>query len=678
LELPIDHFRLLGVSPASDAQTALQMLQQRLDRPPGEGYSTETLDSRADLLRSSADLLSDTKRRARYEADLTALASGGGDVIAALDIASSLEVGGLLLLLEAGQNLDCFELASRSLQPPRAPALGSSREADLTLVAGQACLAGAHELQQQRRFEAAAQLLLQGQQLLQRMGQLPQLRQQLGDSLDALTPYRVLDLLSRPLTATAERQEGLGLLNDLVKRRGGLEGHADPRLSQDEFLSFFKQIRSFLTVQEQVDLFSAWAQDSAAADFLATTALTASGFAQRKPDRIAAALTRLQASGQDGTQVLQACLLLLLGKVELAQGCFTQGASAELLTWATQQSDDPLAQLCAYCSDWLKRDVLPGYRDLEADPDLDAYFADRDVQAFIEQTDPSPSSGSIRATAVEAAASLNNPFASLSSGLGLSETLSAKVAPAGPEPGGVSVAGNATGSEFEDDNDELEPWQAPWADWQLPVLSLPALQRPQLDWSSLRRPPVLVALTLTAVIVVAAAAVALRPARRSVQPLTVQPAGQQPALPKPTVPQPVAPKPLNPLPLVSPEPSDAQLKVLLEAWLAAKAAVLAGRTSAVPLSDLARSNQIERLQAERSSDAARGEIQTIETSIASLEIVERSAKRIVARVNLAYSDSRSGRDGQVIASTAATTLTNQYVFARDGEAWKLVAFGRSD
>ena len=31
--------------------------------------------------------------------------------------------------------------------------------------------------------------------------------------------------------------------------------------------------------------------------------------------------------------------------------------------------------------------MLPGYRYLEADPDLEAYFADRDVQAYVEQHD---------------------------------------------------------------------------------------------------------------------------------------------------------------------------------------------------------------------------------------------------------------------------------------------------
>jgi hypothetical protein len=46
--------------------------------------------------------------------------------------------------------------------------------------------------------------------------------------------------------------------------------------------------------------------------------------------------------------------------------------------------------------DWLGRDVLPGYRDLEADPDLEAYFADRDVQAYLDELDSSPAPAEAR------------------------------------------------------------------------------------------------------------------------------------------------------------------------------------------------------------------------------------------------------------------------------------------
>ena len=402
LDLPLDHFRLLGVSPATDAQTVLRTLQLRLDRTPEQGYTDETLRARADLLRASADLLSDADRRTDYEADLTALSDAPEALMPALEIPSSREVAGLLLLLEAGQPLDVLTLASRCLQPPQAPVLGSGREADLTLLAGEAALAAAEDYRRERHYEMAARTLQQGLQLLQRMGQLPELRDRIQTDLEALAPFRVLDLLSRDPSASRERDEGLSLLEQLVQRRGGLEGSADDGFAPEDFQPFFKQIRTFLTVQEQIDLFHRWAnQGSGAADFLCSIALTASGFAQRKPERIAAAREHLLASGRDGVEPLLANLELLLGDVNGALKRFECGASDELAAWAARQSADPLGRLCAWCRDWLSRDVLPGYRDLEADPDLEAYFSDRDVVAWVEQEDrrrgrtftPTPSSG---------------------------------------------------------------------------------------------------------------------------------------------------------------------------------------------------------------------------------------------------------------------------------------------
>ncbi|MFN4866281.1 MAG: molecular chaperone DnaJ, partial [Cyanobium sp.] len=388
MELPIDHFRLLGVSPTTDVQTVLRTLQQRLDRIPDQGFTLDTLEVRNTLLRQSADLLSDPERRSAYESQLTALSQSGQPLQAGLELGSNQELGGLLLLHEAGQHLEVFELVHRALQPPQAPALGSGREADLCLLAALSCLAGAEDLRRNRRFESAALLLGQGQQLLQRMGQQPQQRQAISEALLALRPFRVLDLLSRDLGAVQARSEGLRLLEELVDERGGLEGQRDPRMDTEEFQAFFRQIRAYLTVQEQIDLFSRWSsapgQQGGSADFLATTALTASGFAQRKPERIATARSRLLASGQADIQPLLACLHLLLGQVDEAETAFTQGSSAEIRSWAQRAGEDPLAQLCAYCRDWLARDVLPGYRDLDADADLEAYFADRDVQAYLD------------------------------------------------------------------------------------------------------------------------------------------------------------------------------------------------------------------------------------------------------------------------------------------------------
>ena len=651
MELPIDHFRLLGVNPTSDLQSLLLTLQQRIDRPPEHGLTQDTLRARGELLRASADLLSDGSRRQAYESDLTALASSGQSVLPALDVSPGMEATGLLLLLEAGQALECFELVCAALEPPQAPILGNSRAADLTILAGLACLAAAADLHRQRRYEGAAQILQKGLQLLQRMGQQPAIRQQLEDKLDGLRPYRVLDLLSRNLTAQAERAEGLALLEELVKRRGGLEGFGDPSMGPEEFQDFFKQIRAFLTVQEQIDIFSSWAPSSAAADFLASTALTASGFAQRKPERIAVARQRLEASSQEGHQPLIACQLLLLGEVERAQATFRQAAPPELKRWAELQSPDPLAQLCAYCRDWLSRDVLPGYRDLEADPDLEAYFADRDVQAYVEQQDrPASSTAAPPAlTFTSSPHSWDKPLIDPQASFG--------------GIGSPAAAGSQNFDEDEDDDGEGEGEEEPWlAGWR---------------WPQLQRPSRLfLAVCVGVALVTLAAVMRLRPQApgASRTPIAVEPA--PPPLPAP-VPATAAVPTSAELPLRADSPSEAQVQALLEAWLDAKAATLAGKDSRMPVEGLARASLVGRLEAERASDQARGETQTISTSITGLTIEERDTNRIAATVILSYSDQRLNAKGDPEGEPTKLQLRNRYVFGREGGIWRVASFSKA-
>jgi hypothetical protein len=679
LDLPIDHFRLLGVGASSDAQAVLRTLQHRLDRPPMEGYTAETLASRAELLRSSADLLSDAPRRAAYEADLTALSGAGAHVVPALEIPTTREVGGLLLLLEAGQPQEAFELACRSLQPPQAPALNSSREADLTLVAGMAALAASAEFQQQRRFERAAQMLRQGQQLLQRTGQRPELRERLNGELERLTPYRVLDLLSRDLGAVEERREGLDLLERLVERRGGLEGESDPTFPPEEFRTFFKQIRSLLTVQEQVDLFSRWGDaGSAAADFLASTALAASGFAQRKPERVASARQRLLASGRPGIEPLLASLSLLLGEVDTARASFEAGASRELKSWTVRQSSDPLGQLCAYCRDWLSRDVLPGYRDLEADADLDAYFNDRDVIAYVEREDRVSGRSYASAPLGEAFAPVGAPEAAATGdSRATGDTLEATggggfpwtfppldfgTGPLGSpqESAAADGPGFAAADEPEPDDEEAG------LGWSLPRLpALPQLPRQGMPWLA------------GAAALVAALALA---AGWFLRPRTPRP----PAIGVIEAPQKTAPAPAKApsgaaapsgaiLPLNDARPNEAQMRALLERWLAAKATVLGGAAMPKGIDTIARPEQVSRLANERSADAVRGETQQIEVGITNLTLDQTSPSRIAATVKLRYSDSRRTADGTVLDRTPEKTIRNVYVFGRDQGRWRFAA-----
>ena len=615
MELPIDHFRLLGVSPTTDGQTVLRTLQQRLDRAPDQGFTHDTLQARADLLRSSAELLSDEERRHAYERELTTLADSDGGAVAGLEIPPSREVGGLLLLLEAGQALEAFDAASRGLQPPQAPALGSSREADLSLLAGLACHAAAADYRGQRHYETAARTLQQGLQLLQRMGQLPDQRRRLEHELHALLPYRVLDLISRDLSAVAAHQEGIALLDQLVQR--------------------------------------------------------------------------LQSETQPGREAAQACQLLLLGQVESAQA---------LQTVSSAGGEDPLAGLCADCRDWLSRDVLPGFRDIETEADLEAWFADRDVQAYIEQQDR------IRGRRTVNEASSGSPNLSGSdqsvlawggfSGFGTGSAATGN--PAAEESGSSTLSGAGSSRFDQADDDDLDDdalWDGPpfWESWRLGERLSQWRNRLPAQWPRWSVP---------AGVAIAVAAVGgvtwmiLRPGLDRGRPIPVQPspalttnkpastsanpAGSPQAGSPPTgSPQaatPVKAASSSSLPLTTAEPDDAQLKALLDAWLQAKASVLAGKAAAQPLTDLARPLQIQRLESQQRENRSRGEVERFDASVQSLQIRERSPKRIAAAVSLRYSDQRSDASGRVLSRTPAGELRNLYVFARDGQTWRVAAF----
>lgn len=695
MDLPLDHFRLLGVSPATDAQTVLRTLELRLDRPPEQGYTVDTLQARADLLRDSADLLSDAERRRAYESDLTALAVADEPLMPALEIPSSREVAGLLLLLEAGQPVEAFHLASRALQPPQAPALGSGREADLALLAGEAALAAAADQGQERHYELAARTLQQGLQLLQRMGQLPELRLRIHAELDALAPFRVLDLLSRDPAASQERQEGLELLEQLVQRRGGLEGEQDESFVQEDFQTFFKQIRGFLTVQEQLDLFQRWGvQGSQAAAFLGTIALTASGFAQRKPERIASARQQLVASGKEGIQPLVANLDLLLGDVEGAIQRFRDGSGLELRAWAERQSSDPLAQVCAWCRDWLSRDVLPGYRDLDADPDLEAYFSDRDVLAWVEREDRrsgrsfSTANTPGLASAADAAQSWpevagwsappglpSDPFGAISLEKGPGDQ-PLSVVPPQPSRRGLR-------SQQTEDREVGLEGLLPAGGWMNPA-----------SWP--RRSQLAAVAGLLAALLGGGWLLRAAPWRQ--QPLTMDstartvpsaalPSAAQPGPPsRPSTPlvEPATPPISSDAPqrttsspvatsLRSADPSEAELTALLERWLKAKTSVLAGETAPAGLDQLARPVMLDQLDRERAGDQAAGRRQSIEVAISKATVQERSPRRIALQADLSYRDSTTDANGKVIARTAPKTLRNVYVFGRDADAWRLAA-----
>ena len=649
LDLPIDHFRLLGVSPSAEPEAILRRLQTRCDSPPDQGFTHEALLQRADLLRRSADLLTDPSDRADYEAALLRLSESHPNGTVGLDLPTSSEVAGLILLWEAHGAVEAFQLARQGLQPPQAPALGSGREADLTLLAALACRDAALEEQDQRRYESAAQLLIDGIQLQQRMGKLPDQQRLLEDALQALTPFRILDLLSRDLGDQDSHQRGLTLLDELVVARGGLEaaevdGDHQGSLTQADFESFFHQIRRFLTVQEQIDLFSRWFEGGAAdAGFLTVLALTAAGFSRRKPEFLEQARERIQtlANADLDPMPLMGCLDLLLGNVKDAERHFAVLRDADLQAWFLNHPGDRLAAQCEYCRAWLERDVLPGYRDVDASvADLDAWFADRDVQGYVDRLDRKASRQPLTEEMPLDWSTAGT--ASLDSSFDLAE----------PDPD----------AESEDMAVPLPFWQQRWVRPAAAALALRgiaggglALGRRNLDYAPLVPETVSETTEVEEKEVEEQLTIDASPA----QPVDEPVASLKPAL------RPSAPS----KPLVSDAPTEAELQALVQGWLDAKALALSGQPA--DLSVVARDPLLKRVERERAVDAAAGRSKSIDASITSIEVLDRKPLRIELRAQVAYSDRLQGADGAVIEETAPSDFSVTYVLGRDGTQWRL-------
>ncbi|MBO8206862.1 DUF4101 domain-containing protein [Prochlorococcus marinus XMU1406] len=386
MELPLDHFRLIGVSPSATSEEILRAFQLRLDKTPDEGFTYEVLTQRSELLRLTADLLTDPESRREYENLMLNGKSG-------LEFSSNREVAGLILLWESGSPKEAFKITRKALQPPQTPALGSSREADLTLLAALTARDSAIQEQQLRSYSNAADFLHEGIQLLQRMGKLGDIRKELEEDLVALLPYRILDLLSRDLNDQESHKKGLGMLENLITKRGGLEGNNKSEykdyLNQQEFEAFFQQIKPFLTVQEQIDLFLVLQKrGSLEAGFLAFLSLTAIGFSRRKPEKLFEArriLKKLNLSGLDSMPLI-GCLDLLLADIDQASARFSSSSDENLRDWLNNFPGNKLEAICLFCKNWLENDVLVGYRDIDSkEVDLDSWFEDREIQEFIEK-----------------------------------------------------------------------------------------------------------------------------------------------------------------------------------------------------------------------------------------------------------------------------------------------------
>ena len=696
MELPLDHFRLIGVSPSATSEEILRAFQLRLDKSPDEGFTFEVLTQRSELLRLTADLLTNNESRKEYENLLLNGASG-------LEFPSSREVAGLILLWEAGSPKEAFKLARKALQPPQTPALGSSREADLTLLAALTSRDAAIQEEDKRCYVNASDFLQEGIQILQRMGKLVDLRKDLEDDLMSLLPYRILDYLNREISDFESHKKGLNMLENFIIRRGGLEGknksEYDQLLSQDEFEAFFQQIKAFLTVQEQIDLYlNLQSKGSDEAGYLAFIALTAEGFTRRKPEKLIEAkriLKNLNLISFD-SRPLSGCLDLLLADVQQAETEFLNSTDEKLKEWLNEYRDNRLQAICLYCKNWLENEVLKGYRDIEIkDVDLDSWFENREIQEFIENFEKKSTQSIAKANLARFGKNIRN---FLEEDLNSDKSIENDTREESnlPLPGGFKKP-MMYSSEEKISADELfkinyiESYKyilEKYAEFKFLIGDL-IKNNSFLNKSAL----FFYFYTFLALFVCGIGVGAWRNNLKNKSDIKIplNSINQDDKINKKIAEvnsfqnsniqadsklNDFADKNSNTqiMGIETTSPSLIQVKELINAWLKNKSYLLSGKGE-VNLSKIVKQNLIKRLNEERSNDIKNKIYKNIQTEIQAIDFLTQSSSRITVLVEMQYSEQIFKEDGELVSETNFNpNLKVKYILGFSDESWKLVDY----
>jgi len=621
-----------------------------------------------------------------------------------LDFSSNREVAGLILLWESGSPKEAFKITRKALQPPQTPALGSSREADLTLLAALTARDSAIQEQQLRSYTNAADFLNEGIQLLQRMGKLGDIRKELEEDLVALLPYRILDLLSRDLNDQESHKKGLSMLENLIIKRGGLEGHNKfeykDYLNQQDFEAFFQQIKPFLTVQEQIDLFlELQKRGSLEAGFLAFLSLTAIGFSRRKPEKLFEArriLKKLNLSGLD-SMPLVGCLDLLLADIDQAAARFSSSSDEKLRDWLNNYPGNKLEAICIFCKNWLENDVLVGFRDIDLkEVDLDSWFEDREIQEFIEKLEKKSNKIAIRLNhqnqQIEKECSTKTTEDS-DNLLGNIDERSL------PWPGGIKKDYKRVEIKENKFNEEYFK-KKPIEFYNFLIEKIAEFKFSfgefLKDQEIINRSPYVI--YIYAFLVLFAFGIGIGFLRNNLKksikeetivekPLIAIDKNQK--ISEKDIIQEIKKNPsrkLNSIPekstsiisyefkeLNSPLPSLEDIKDLINGWLLSKSNYLAGK-SEINLSKIVSKGLIDRTIEERQNDIKKGIYKEINSQIRKIDLESQTSSRIVALVELNYLERILKNSGEFVNETSLTPLKVRYVFGFSNKSWKLVDF----
>ena len=409
---------------AASEEQLRQAYSDRIVGLPRREYSSSAIAYRKKLIEEAYVVLSDPKERKEYDRVYLTHAytpEDGRDSSVAvaqraagsqaqmdsktlgIDISQEELIGALMLLQELGEYEQVLNLGrpylvnqngkvDHNYGQAQLSVEQNAQRPDVVLTVALACLELGREQWQQAHYENAAVSLETGLELLSNEGLFQNVQAEIEADLYRLRPYRILELLALPLEKTAERQQGLRLLKEVLEQRSGIDGTGkdESGLNVDDFLRFIQQLRHYLTVGEQHTLFEQESKrPSAVATYLAVYALIARGFTQRQPALVRQAKQMLIHLGKrQDVHLEQSLCALLLGQTQEATRALELSQEYEALANIrenSQDSPDLLPGLCLYSENWLQNEVFPHFRDLKnRQASLKEYFAEEQVQAYLE------------------------------------------------------------------------------------------------------------------------------------------------------------------------------------------------------------------------------------------------------------------------------------------------------
>ena len=437
MRITLDYYRILSVPIQADLTQLDRAYQDRLQQQPRHQYSERAIASREKLLEQAHSVLADAESRAEYdksffvplqESSLLASPEENAESEVAtctvepptinpyIEIEPDLFVGALIILYDLAEyeivlrlGLDylnreeeiVFDNISSVTDPTTALRIQSFNEQkpDILLCLALSYLEISREQWRKENFENAAISGQMGLNLLQREQSLfPSLQAEIAEELDLLKPYRILELLAKNPPDSPLRNKGLQLVQEMLSQQEGLAAiDSNPSgLKPDQFLCFIQQIRTFLTLQEQKEVFLAETKrGSHAGSCVAAYALIAEGYSQKKPSSILEAQKILQdLSDRQDTNWERAICALLLGQTNKSEEIIQQTKDTNILQLIQKRSEnspDLLPGLCFYGEQWLQQKVLSQFQDLRSSRiTLEDYFCDRQVQAYLDRISPIP------------------------------------------------------------------------------------------------------------------------------------------------------------------------------------------------------------------------------------------------------------------------------------------------